>query len=145
MENFSVFFSFLIPDNQLELIVAANTAVITVALFVVVVLFGSFLIVRNFRRNFIFEMSTFRENYEHEKMHWDHLQGELNAAQAKLNEFEKQKTDWSDERQHLLMTIAGLEEQVKNLTAQTTVAQDDIVIEYYMNQGTSPKSPDSAN
>lgn len=145
MQNLSIFINDLIPKNQLELIITGNTDVIAIVLFVTIVFLVAFLIVRNYRRNFTFGMNTFRENFEHEKMHWEHLRSELSIVQTKLNDLEKEKIDWGSEKQNLLKTIADLEEQVKNFTAQTTTGQDDIIIEYYMNQSTVGQSSDSAN
>lgn len=145
MINLSLLLNSLYPETQLEYVISGNTALIAALLFIAVVGLGSYLIMRNYRRNFVFEMKTFRENFDHEKMHWEHLRNELNILQAKLSDFEKEKISWGDEKQKLLKTISDLQEQIKSINAEADSGKDDIIIEYYMNQNTVERSSGSVS
>ena len=145
MINLSMVLIHLFPMTRMEIVVTESTVLLAALLFMAVIVLGGYLIVRNYRRKFDFGMNTFRENFDREKMLQDRLQNELSTIRTKLSDLEKEKVVWSDEKQKLLKSISDLEDQVKNLTAQTTTGQDDIIIEYYMNQNTVAQSSDSAN
>lgn len=101
---------------------------------IVVVLIAVYFIMDKYKKNFAFKKDALMKKITQLSEENKILSKELAGLKIILEESEKQKHEWDQEKQSLIHKIEELENQIVNLKMNEIAKKDDIIIEYYLNE-----------
>ncbi len=134
MIRFPLFLSVFFQATASGFIISEGLLLILVLLMIAIIVTVFYLITVKYKQNFGFERNAFTEEINYLKVHNENLKKELDFLKLKLDEIEKERRKGEEEKEILLRKIKDLEDQLLSLTKTDNTADEDIIIEYYMNK-----------
>ncbi len=98
---------------------------------------GIYLITNHYKKEFDFKRHDLTVLVNTLKLQEENLRNELAKLKEKLVNDEKERGEWQAEREKLLQEIKDLKEQILEITQKAKDDNNDIIIEYYMNDNES--------